>query len=122
MLPYGVFLQENKTRMRLKNAIVISTGRKASLSAQSCNPYLSSLGIKPRTLSPGLCDWLSNVSAPSIFFKQDLALNSGFKPRVQGGGLRLHLENCSFVDIHICEDFFYYSERLSYNSDWFQSC
>lgn len=42
MLPYGLFLQENKTRMRLKNAIVISTGRKASLSAQSCNPYLSS--------------------------------------------------------------------------------
>lgn len=64
--------------MRLKNVTGVSTGRKASLSAQSCNLYrffffLTRFGLEFR------------IQAKSI----------------QGGGLGLHLENCSLVDIHV---------------------
>lgn len=92
-------LAENKIRMRLKNVTGISTGRKASLSAQSCNLYRS-----------------------FFFFLTRFGLEFRIQAKsIQGGGLGLHLENCSLVGIHV-RIFFYYSERMSYNSDWFQSC
>lgn len=73
MLPYGVFLP--KTRLEC-----VSTGRKASLSAQSCNLYRSFF----------------------FFFLTRFGLEFRIQAKsIQGGGLGLHLENCSLVDIHV---------------------
>lgn len=87
--------------MCLKNAIVISTGRKASLSAQSCNLYLSSLGIEPRTMRLA-----TQCFCPQYFFLTIFGLEFGFKPRVQGVGLDYTLRTVPLWT-YICEDFFF---------------
>lgn len=59
----------------------VSTGRKASLSAQSCNLYRSFF---------------------FFFFLTRFGLEFRIQAKsIQGGGLGLHLENCSLVDIHV---------------------